>query len=100
MKKSELFQRIRGSMVGLALGDALGAHVEFRPREYMLKHQLNDLQGGGTWGLKPGQVVQLEKQGNKHFVLLIAFSSPMILRWLFAWPHPSLCAKTSSNTIN
>ncbi|CAF1216851.1 unnamed protein product [Rotaria sp. Silwood1] len=50
-----LFNRIQGSLIGLALGDALGARVEFRPREYLLKHPVTDLQAGGTWGLKKGQ---------------------------------------------
>jgi ADP-ribosylglycohydrolase len=42
--------------MGMALGDALGAHVEFRPREYLLSNPVTDLVGGGTWGLQPGQV--------------------------------------------
>lgn len=50
------FNRVRGSLFGLAIGDALGAHVEFRPRAYMLEHPVNDLEGGGTWGLQKGQV--------------------------------------------
>ncbi|CAF1101926.1 unnamed protein product [Rotaria sordida] len=46
---------VQGSMVGMALGDALGAHVEFRPRQYLIEHPVQDLTGGGTWGLKKGQ---------------------------------------------
>lgn len=49
-------RRIRGSMFGLALGDALGAHVEFRPHGYLMEHPVSDLGEGGTWGLKKGQV--------------------------------------------
>ena len=52
----EIFDRIHGSMIGMAVGDALGAHVEFRPRAYLLEHPVADLQGGGTWGLSKGQV--------------------------------------------
>jgi hypothetical protein len=52
----DLLDSIRGSLIGLALGDAMGAHVEFRPRQYLLEHPVSDLQGGGTWGLKQGQV--------------------------------------------
>ena len=48
--------RIQGSMMGMALRDALGARVEFKPPEYLLVHPVTDLQGGGTWGLKRGQV--------------------------------------------
>ncbi|CAF5069673.1 unnamed protein product, partial [Rotaria sp. Silwood1] len=50
-----LLRRILGSLIGLALGDALGAHVEFRPHQYMVEHPVKDLQGGGTWGLQKGQ---------------------------------------------
>jgi len=46
-------------LIGLALGDALGAHVEFRPRQYLLSNPVKDLEGGGTWGLKKGQVLYL-----------------------------------------
>ena len=54
-----ILERIKGSMVGMALGDALGAHVEFRPRLYMMENPVTDLEGGGTWGLKKGQVLLL-----------------------------------------
>jgi ADP-ribosyl-[dinitrogen reductase] hydrolase len=53
----DIVNRIKGSMIGMALGDALGAHVEFRPRNYLLEHPVEDLQGGGTWGLNIGQVL-------------------------------------------
>lgn len=52
----ETLNRVKGSMFGIALGDSLGAHVEFRPRSYLEDHPVTDLQGGGTWGLKKGQV--------------------------------------------
>jgi len=51
-----IFNRIKGSIFGMAIGDALGAHVEFRPRQYLLENPVSDLQGGGTWGLEKGQV--------------------------------------------
>ncbi|CAF1371036.1 unnamed protein product, partial [Rotaria sordida] len=50
-----VLNRVKGSMFGMALGDALGAHVEFRPRQYLVEHPVQDLQEGGTWGLKKGQ---------------------------------------------
>ncbi|CAF1454504.1 unnamed protein product [Rotaria sp. Silwood1] len=50
-----VLNRVTGSMIGMALGDALGAHVEFRPREYMVERPVRDLEGGGTWGLAKGQ---------------------------------------------
>ncbi|CAF4472504.1 unnamed protein product, partial [Rotaria magnacalcarata] len=52
---NEKLNRIHGSMIGMALGDALGAHVEFRPRHYMVVHPVKELEGGGTWGLDKGQ---------------------------------------------
>jgi hypothetical protein len=55
----KILDRIQGSMVGMALGDALGAHVEFRPHQYMLENPVTGLEGGGTWGLKKGQVLSL-----------------------------------------
>lgn len=51
-----ILDRIVGSMIGLVLGDALGAHVEFRPRQFLLDRPVTDLEGGGTWGLQKGQV--------------------------------------------
>ncbi|CAF1504458.1 unnamed protein product, partial [Didymodactylos carnosus] len=42
-------------MLGMAIGDAMGAHVEFRPRSFLEQDPVTDLMGGGTWGLKPGQ---------------------------------------------
>ncbi|CAM4949686.1 unnamed protein product [Rotaria socialis] len=50
-----ILNRVEGSMLGMALGDALGAHVEFRPRQYLEENPVQDLQEGGTWGLKKGQ---------------------------------------------
>ncbi|CAF1175449.1 unnamed protein product [Adineta steineri] len=53
--QSDIFDRIHGSMIGMALGDALGAHVEFRPHEFLVENPVETLEGGGTWGLKKGQ---------------------------------------------
>ncbi|CAF3116268.1 unnamed protein product [Rotaria sp. Silwood2] len=39
----------------MTLGDALGAHVEFRPRDYLIANPVIDLESGGTWGLSKGQ---------------------------------------------
>ncbi|CAF3341733.1 unnamed protein product [Rotaria socialis] len=51
----DVLDRIQGSMFGLTVGDALGAHVEFRPYSFMISNPVKDLEGGGTWGLQPGQ---------------------------------------------
>jgi len=43
----------RGCLLGLAVGDAVGAAVEFRPRGTFAP--LTDMVGGGRFGLLPGQ---------------------------------------------
>lgn len=53
----DILDRIQGSMIGMALGDAAGAHVEFRPYSFVKDHPVTKLKGGGTWGLKTGQVI-------------------------------------------
>ncbi|CAF3594939.1 unnamed protein product [Rotaria sordida] len=50
-----VLDRIQGSMIGLALGDAVGAHVEFKTRDFLIKYPVDDLRGGGTWGLRKGE---------------------------------------------
>ena len=45
--------RIRGSLVGLALGDAIGTTLEFEPRDSF--DPIDDLCGGGPFELEPGQ---------------------------------------------
>ncbi|CAF4030324.1 unnamed protein product, partial [Adineta steineri] len=39
----------------MSLSDTFRTHVEFRPRKFLLEHPVEDLQGGGTWGLEKGQ---------------------------------------------
>jgi ADP-ribosylglycohydrolase len=46
-------------MFGLAIGDALGAHVEMKPHSYMRANPVIDIKGGGTWGLERGQVTKI-----------------------------------------
>jgi len=57
INNNQLLDHIQGSMFGLAIGDALGAHVEFRPHSYFEVNPVTELQGGGTWGLEKGQVI-------------------------------------------
>jgi ADP-ribosyl-[dinitrogen reductase] hydrolase len=45
--------RQRGALIGLAVGDALGAPVEFQPPQSFLT--VTDYNYGGPFGLEPGQ---------------------------------------------
>lgn len=56
--QSEILSRARGAFIGLAVGDALGAPVEFMTRgEIKEKYGvLKEMVGGGWLRLKPGQV--------------------------------------------
>lgn len=100
----ETLDRIQGSLFGLVIGDALGAHVEFRPRAYMLENPVKDLEGGGTWGLQKGEVCSynplfhfffeesrfvksFEKDLKTWMILLFLFSSLMTLPWHCVWLH-------------
>lgn len=47
------FDRARGALVGLAIGDALGTTNEFKPRDTY--EPLTDIVGGGPFRLAPGQ---------------------------------------------
>ena len=53
MDRNEQFDRYRGSLVGLAVGDAVGTTLEFTPPEHV--EPIDDMVGGGPFGLKPGQ---------------------------------------------
>jgi ADP-ribosyl-[dinitrogen reductase] hydrolase len=48
-----LQSRARGALLGLAVGDAIGTSVEFKPRGSF--KPLADMVGGGPFGLEPGQ---------------------------------------------
>ena len=48
-----LQDRFRGSLLGLACGDAVGTAVEFRPRGSFPRVQ--EMTGGGPFGLEPGE---------------------------------------------
>lgn len=58
MARSEISQRAEAAYLGLAIGDALGATVEFMmPREIQHHYGVHrELTGGGWLKLKPGQV--------------------------------------------
>ena len=52
-RSDEVVNRYRGSLLGLAVGDALGTTLEFsRPGSF---EPLTDMIGGGPFDLEPGQ---------------------------------------------
>jgi len=50
---TELRDRFRGCLLGLAVGDAVGTSAEFRERGAF--EPLTDMRGGGVYHLRPGQ---------------------------------------------
>ena len=48
-----MIDRYRGSLLGLAAGDALGTTLEFRPPGSFTP--IDDIVGGGPFGLRPGE---------------------------------------------
>ncbi|CAF1108879.1 unnamed protein product [Rotaria sordida] len=61
----KVLDRIEGSMIGLAIGDALGAHVEFRSHQFLVEYPVTDFQAGGPWSLQKGQVKQIAEGSYK-----------------------------------
>lgn len=52
-------KRYSGAFLGVAVGDALGAPVEFMTREEILRRYrggIIEMHGGGTWGMPPGSI--------------------------------------------
>ena len=49
---TDLTHRARGALIGLAVGDAVGTTLEFKPRDSGCV--LTDMIGGGPFGLEPG----------------------------------------------
>lgn len=48
-----MLSQVKGMLVGLATGDAVGTTLEFQPRGSF--EPINDMVGGGPFNLKPGQ---------------------------------------------
>jgi ADP-ribosyl-[dinitrogen reductase] hydrolase len=54
MKRS--YDKVKGSLYGFVIGDAMGATNEFKPSGICKLHPITDIVGGGWLNLKPGQV--------------------------------------------
>lgn len=53
IEPGSLKDRAVGALVGLAVGDALGTAVEFKPRGSF--PPVTGMRGGGAFGLRPGE---------------------------------------------
>lgn len=58
MENGNLFDRIKGGLYGVAVGDALGGTTEFMSRREVGETHgyLTEIVGGGVWRLQPGEV--------------------------------------------
>lgn len=58
MNREQLKNKVLGSLIGFAIGDAMGATTEFMTQEEIVKKygEVNDIIGGGWLGLTPGEV--------------------------------------------
>ncbi|CAF0771162.1 unnamed protein product [Didymodactylos carnosus] len=83
--------KIVGSLLGLAVGDALGAHAEFRPHNFLQENPVKDLVGGGTWGLKGGQWTDDTSMALCLSVSLIVnedfYAYDQLVRYKWWWKH-------------
>ncbi|MCL2116497.1 MAG: ADP-ribosylglycohydrolase family protein [Methanobrevibacter sp.] len=50
----EYYEKIKGMLFGIAIGDALGVPVEFESRKYLAENPVNDMIGFGTYHKPPG----------------------------------------------
>jgi ADP-ribosyl-[dinitrogen reductase] hydrolase len=84
-------QRARASLLGLAIGDALGATVEFMTAsEIRAKHGVHrKLTGGGWLRLRPGEVTDDTQMSLciARSIVTVGFSTPDIAQRFVAWYH-------------
>ncbi|WP_237479121.1 ADP-ribosylglycohydrolase family protein [Lichenibacterium dinghuense] len=71
--KPALLDRARGALLGLAVGDALGATLEFGPRIASVKDYHREMIGGGPFGLQPGE-------WTDDTAMMLALSKSLTLR--------------------
>lgn len=52
LNQEQALDRAKGCLLGLAIGDAIGTTLEFKPRD---REHVRDMVGGGPFNLEPGQ---------------------------------------------
>ena len=57
--ENEIDKRFAGSMLGSAIGGALGSHVEVQSRDYLVAYPVTDFQKADFDDLEEGQVIHL-----------------------------------------
>ena len=102
-RRMKEIDRYRGCLLGLAVGDAVGAAVEFKPRGSF--EPLTDMIGGGPHRLQPGQWTDdtsmalclatslLEKKGSDAQDQMERY-----LRWAGVWRTMRRFFRSSSPT--
>lgn len=81
-----VMDRARGAFLGLAVGDALGATLEFEPRDVHPLH--TEMLGGGPFDLRPGQWTDDTSMALALAESLIAhpeFDATDLMRRFVAW---------------
>ena len=90
--------RVVGSLLGLAVCDAIGTTVEFMPPGSF--DPVQDMVGGGKFNLLAGQVAQLPALCAVCNAVLVVCSGQMIPAWLSVWLRVLWSVKDSIQWIN
>lgn len=80
--------RARGALLGLAVGDALGTTLEFKPRDSDPPH--SEMTGGGPFSLEPGQWTDDTSMALALADSLLAhpgFDAGDLMRRFVSWHH-------------
>ncbi|CAF3568068.1 unnamed protein product [Rotaria socialis] len=87
-----LLNRVKGSMFGMALGDALGAHVKIRSHQYLLEHLFTD-------GTSMGLCLANSLVARRDF---IPYDQLVRYKWWFRHGYMSLIGRCfdNSNTMS
>jgi ADP-ribosyl-[dinitrogen reductase] hydrolase len=79
--------KIKGALLGIAIGDALGVPVEFKSRAFLKQHPVKDMIGFGTHDQKPGTWSDDASLSFCQVEALISnldlkFTASLFLKWL------------------